>query len=514
MKAVTGQIMRELDAGEIAAGTSGDVLMERAGRGAFDAIRAWIRHLPKAAVERLLILCGKGNNGGDGYVVGRLAAACGWPVTVVSSCPLEALTGDAARNAARLPDAVTVTHLTGALPATAFAPGTLIVDALLGTGISGAVRQPVAGWIRQVNASGLPVVSLDVPSGLNSDDGVGVGPVIQAALTVTMGLPKTGLFMGEGPACRGRVRCVDIGLSPERTASAESALDVITAADVAPFLKPRPFDGHKRVFGALGVLGGSATYTGAPMLAGEAGLRTGCGLVTIIMPSAAAHTVDRGCRALMIRALDDHGSGCFSAEMVRELHTMADDFDAVVAGCGMTAAPGGAAALGEILGWDCPKVIDADALRLLACFPQLLHGRKNTVILTPHPGEFKALWHGFFAAAPMPVSRWEQAVQLAAETDCVVVLKGAGTLVASPTGDWTMNTTGDTALATAGTGDVLAGMIGGFTACGLPPWEAALCGVFLHGLAGEISDRGVRGLIADDLPGLIPEAMRMVNPLA
>lgn len=507
-------MMRELDAGAIAAGTPGDVLMERAGRGAFREIRAWIRQLPESAAERFLILCGKGNNGGDGYVIARLAAGAGLRVEVISSCPVDALTGDAALNASRLPASVPVTHVTGMLPADVLRPGTLIVDALLGTGISGCIREPVAGWITQVNASGLPVVALDVPSGLNSDDGTISGPVIQARLTVTMGLPKTGLFIGEGTERTGRLRCVDIGLDPEQVKFAESAFNVITAADVAPFLGRRPFDGHKRTFGSLGVVGGSEMYRGAPMLAGEAGLRTGCGLATVVMPKAAAQVVDRACRALMIRPLDDHGSGCFSADVVRDLHPMADDFDTVVAGCGMTVSPGGAPVLGELLGWDCPKVIDADALRLLARFPQLLQARKNAVILTPHPGEFKALWQGILTTTSMPESRWEQAVQLAVETGCFVVYKGAGTVVAFPDGDWALNTTGDTALATAGTGDVLAGMIGGFTAQGLPARAAAICGVFLHGVAGEISTRGTRGVIADDLPGLIPEAMRMVNPLA
>lgn len=514
MKVVCTEVMRSLDAATIAAGIPGDVLMERAGRGSFAALEEYLKLLPECHRKRILVLAGKGNNGGDGFVVARLAAEAGYQVCIDSVCGIDGLTGDCLTHAQRMPSTVEWEDCDGSLPSHHLQAGTVVVDALLGTGIKGHLRQPYSDWIARVNESQLSVVALDIPSGLNGDTGQCAGDAIIADLTVTMGLPKSGLFRGEGLLRSGRLRCVDIGLLPGLVEEAAADFETVTAEDVRPLLGRRPAAGHKGTFGRVLTIGGASEYTGAPILAAEAALRAGAGLSTVVLPQSILGRHDRGTRALIVRGANDSGTGVLSGACMADLRTFADQTDALVAGPGLTRAPGVGQLVGELLAWDCPKVLDADALIALSREKALLGGKRGETVLTPHPGEMLALLEGFDLKHLAGEERSEQALQLAGKTGCYVVLKGRGTVLAAPDGRWAVNSSGGSALATGGTGDVLAGLMGGFLGQGLPVWDAIRLAVFVHGRAGELSLVGDRALIADDLLTLIGPAMRLISPLS
>jgi NAD(P)H-hydrate epimerase len=520
MKAVTAAVMRELEEAAMAAGRSAEELMERAGVGAARELRDWCeQRLTPAHRQRWVVLAGKGNNGGDAYVVADwLAAHTSQPVTVYAAAHPDTLTGAARHHARHLSPAVPVLVVDGALPAAALEAGGVIVDGLLGTGLAGAVREPFATFIRQINASGRPVVALDLSSGLDADTGEPLGGAVLADLTLTMGLPKAGCFTVAGARHTGALRVVDIGLPEAAVAAAPAVLQVVTAADIAPLLGRRPHAAHKHTFGQIVVAGGSTDYAGAPLLAGAAALRSGAGLVTLAVPATLRPWLRPRYDALMLRAIPDAGTGHLMPSPV---------WDDVVAGaqavlfgpgCGRVLATGGALAV--VLRTPHPLVVDADGLRLLAARPELLPrsvaepaAAPPVTVLTPHPGEMRALLDGFGLGALATAARPEQALALARRTGAVIVLKGAQTVTAAPDGAWCVNSSGSSALATAGTGDVLAGLIGGLLAQGWTGWDAAHAAVFIHGLAAELAPTG-RALVADDLLELIPGALRQLSPFA
>ncbi len=511
MKIVSASCMRELDRGTMAAGTPGLLLMERAGLGAFLELQAFVERLPARHRRRLLVLAGKGNNGGDGYVLARHAAAAGWAVELQAVVPTDDLPVDARLQAAALPAAVR--HLVGAarLPDEALAEGTVVVDALLGTGVAGPLREPYATWIAQVNGSGLPVVALDLPSGLDADTGTAAGLAMVADLTLTMGLPKQGLLTPAGLAACGRLRCIDIGLDAELVAAAPAAGEAVFAQDIRAWLGRRPAAGHKGTFGQVLVVGGSTAYAGAPVLAGAAALRGGCGLATIAVPASLAGRLPSLPKALIVQPLADR-DGHLARVSVPQLRGLRRP-DVVVLGPGLGISPAALPVLGELLSWPLPVVVDADALRLLASLPQLLAGRVAPTILTPHPGEMRALVEGLGLTAA-PEDRLGLAAAVAAATGCQVIFKGLGTILAAPDGRCRINASGGNALATAGSGDVLAGLVAAFLAAGLAVDDAMAAGVFLHGRAGELSPHGDRAFTADDLLEAIPVALRDLSPLA
>ncbi|NLF17364.1 MAG: NAD(P)H-hydrate dehydratase [Lentisphaerae bacterium] len=514
MKTLSVASMRELDARTIAAGTPGLTLMERAGQGAFEEVLdllagrwAWL-HRPAFTV-----LAGAGNNGGDAYVVARCLAEAGFPVEVFALVPPSALRGDALAASRRLPAAVPV-QTVAELPAASLTPRHVVIDGLLGTGFSGALRAPCATWIRQVNAAGCLAVALDLPSGLDGDGGVVAEVAIEADVTLTIGLPKAGLLTAAGLRHCGSLRCIDIGFPAALVeALPGSGPDAFTLADARALAQRRPRDAHKGTFGHLLVVGGSGWYAGAPFLAGQGALRSGAGLVTVAVP--------RGCEplcrvpaALIVRRLPDDGGGFLGRASSAALRGLVAGRQALVFGPGLGPAPEALECLGDSLDGAVPAVIDADALRLLAACPSLTARARAAMVLTPHPGEMAALLQGFGCRLAASASRAEQARALVQASGAVVVLKGMGTVVASPDGAVTVNTSGTPALATAGTGDVLAGMIGALLAQGYGAAAAARLGAFVHGRAAE-SHAGAEGaLVADDLIELLPSAWCEISPRA
>ncbi len=514
MKIISVATMRALDERTIAAGVPGDVLMWRAGEGAYRELLDFVaQRLAPRHCRRFTVLAGKGNNGGDAYVVAKCLADSGrWPVSVYSVCPIEQLRGDALHYARQLPESVPLSTCSE-LPPDALAPGTVIVDGLLGTGIAGALRSPYDRLVAQVNGSGLPVVALDIPSGLNGDTGAAPGGAITADCTITMALPKAGLVSPAGRVYCGALRCVDIGIATQDVADAPGLGEALFAGDVAPILGRRRLDGHKNAFGHTLVLGGSCLYAGAPLLAAAAALRVGSGLSTVALPASARAQAPVPLNALIVRAVSDAGAGHFAPASVPDVEPLLAGATALVLGPGVGRAPETLAVLETALQTDLPVVVDADALHLLAGHESLI-GRPAPTVLTPHPGEMRVLLAGYGLAQYISASRVECAAALAERLGLTVVLKGLGTVIARADGQWAVNTSGNQGLATAGSGDVLAGMLGGLLAQGVDCWDAVRLGVFAHGLAAELSACGERALAADDVVDLVGSAFKRLSPFA
>lgn len=475
--------MAAADRTAIAAGTAGITLMERAGRAVADAVTRRAR--PGAAV---LVLCGPGNNGGDGFVAARILRERGLAVTLALGGPLSALKGDAATAAALFPG--TAEPLAAAVPQA----HDVIVDALFGAGLSRPLDGETAALVSAVNAAGRPVVAVDVPSGLSGDTGRADGVVIRASETVTFFRLKPGHLLQPGRSLCGVVTLADIGIT------AEAAFDAgrPTAFRNGPALWRETWpvhgvDTHKYRRGAVLILAGGLAGVGAPRLAGRAALRIGAGLATIACrPEALAAHAARGPDALMQRPVAD------AADLAALLGEKR--LSAVLAGPALGLDAQARDSVMAVLRSDVAAVLDADALTLLAARPESLRRicerRGAPCILTPHEGEFSRLF-GSQEMIAGELSKLERARRAAAFSGAVIVLKGPDTVIARPDGLAAINTTGCPALATAGAGDTLAGFIAGLLAQGMPAFEAACAAVWLHGRAGEAVGTG---LIADDLP--------------
>lgn len=510
MKIVSVQEMRRVEALAMAGGISGFELMRRAGLGAADEIVCFLQTRPRRLWQRMIVLAGKGNNGGDAWVVARELHRRGLAVELYSSCRREELPADARLHASLLPVAVPVHEAVSSLPAAALQPGCFLVDGLLGTGLHGAPREPYAGIIEAVRRSGLPVAALDLPSGLDGDSGVGEH-ALRADVTLTMAFPKTGLVQQDGPMLCGVIRVIDIGLSPAHLAATQASGWAFTADDAAGYLPRRDPGAHKNSVGHLLCVAGSRLYAGAAALCASAALRSGAGLVTLACPAGMARPPLPA--ALICLPLgDERRDQIITDAVIPELREALVHKHALVYGPGTGPQPS-ARVLEALFAAGLPMVLDADGLRLLAAHPELLAVVRAPLVLTPHPGEMVVLLQGLGLAAALAASRIEQAAVLAATCRAVVVLKGQQTVVAAHAEQGpTLNLSGNAGLATAGTGDVLAGMIGGLLAQGLPAAAAARTAVFVHGYCAECFAGAQRALIADDLLGLMGRAMLEISP--
>ncbi len=513
MKAVSGTQMRFLDQRTIReGGIPGERLMRVAGALAAGAVMEYRAALLKSDIPagNVLILAGKGNNAGDAFVVASMLANTDCQIFLHCAVPESELSGDALTMFKALPDKIKARISYSLTEDDLHLPYGLIVDGLLGTGFQGELHEPIRSWCRRINGSGHPVVSLDIPSGLNADTGEADPDAVVADITFTMGQPKTGMLTPAGARHCGRLRVLDIGIPRKYVDELKDTVECTTEADVKAWLRREPFDIHKNTRGHLLVIGGSSLYSGAALLAGEAALRTGAGLVTCALP-ASAPVYSSPPKALMVRRIPDSGSGFFTRESCETLHSLLAKSSAVVLGPGMGTEESSLPVLSLVLGTELPVLMDADGLNLLAAHPEWTDGIRARVVLTPHPGEMKRLGGTFSIDGTL--SRMEQARALARKLNAVVVLKGNRTVVADPGGDAAVNLSGCPALATAGTGDLLSGMAGAMLANGsLSLYEAARCAVFLHGWMAEIaSPAGSRGWIADDFPAYIGTAIRKVT---
>lgn len=482
--------MARADRAAIAAGTTGYVLMERAGRAVADAVSRRAR--PGQAI---LVLCGPGNNGGDGFVVARLLRERGFGVTLALSVDRDALQGDALAMAQAWTGEV--------VPISSAAPerAAVVVDALFGAGLDRPLTGEVAALVHRVNASQAAVIAVDVPSGLSGETGRADEAVIRADETVTFFRLKPGHLLHPGRGLCGVVTLADIGITAE-AAFGDGVLAARTFCN-APALWQAEWpnhavDTHKYKRGAVLVLAGGLAGVGAPRLGARAALRIGAGLVTIACrPVALAAHAARGPDALIQRAVAS------AADL--EILLAEKRLGAVLAGPALGLDGTAREAVLAAQRSNVPAVFDADALTLLAAettsvpIGSRIRPSGAACVLTPHEGEFERL----FASSPDVMtapSKLERARRASAATGAIVVLKGPDSVIAEPGGRAAINMTGSPALATAGSGDVLSGLIAGLLAQGMPAFQAACAAVWLHGKAGE---RLGRGLIADDLPEAI-----------
>ena len=436
MKAVTTAQMRELDRRTIAAGTPSAELMDRAGQAVARTVQ---RLLAPHANHSVLLFAGKGNNGGDAIVAARYLANAGCTTTLILLGRRTELTGDPLFHFQKL-IGVEVREWPCPLPT-----ATVVVDGLLGTGLSGDVREPYRTAIQAINDSPALVVAIDIPSGL------GTSSCVRADVTVTMGLPKIDLLQPSAVDYVGRLEVADLGFPAAFIAALTTNVELITPADLV--WPQRRRSAHKGHFGHLLIVAGSEGYTGAPVLCAHAAARSGVGRVTLAVPRSIYPIV---------------AAQSPPEVMPRPLDSLAGQFDAVAIGPGLGHGA-------KIPQFDLPTVLDADALDLRAIRPGM--------VLTPHPGEMARLTGK--SAAEVQSDRWAVARQFAREHHVTLVLKGAGTVVTDANSPLWINATGNPGMAKGGMGDALTGLIGGLLAQGLSPLDAARTGVYLHGLAGD-----------------------------
>lgn len=510
MKILTASAMQELDRRTIMeGGIPGAVLMENAGRGVAEMV---VQRFADLLPGPVLILCGRGNNGGDGFVIARHLAAAGWSVQLVLLAERGMLSGDAAgmlslfeQSGGRVSEAPDADRLAVALAAAANCR--LCIDALLGTGFARAPEGLMATAIDWLNSQPAPVVAVDLPSGVDASGGAIPGIAVRAALTVTFAFPKTGLLSYPGAAYAGEVVTVPIGIPDSIAATAPDDFLLIEVAEARDLLPPRPADGHKGTFGHLLVIAGSLGKSGAAVMTAQAGLRAGAGLVTLACPAgmqqvAASHLVEVMTAPLVEVA------GAVSLQAMEELLAQSDGKQAVALGPGLgTTEETGALVRRFLKETLLPVVVDADGLNALAGHLEVLERRRGrATVLTPHPGEMARL--AGRTVAQIQADRVAAARDFAVNHGVVLVLKGARTVTAFPDGRVRINGSGHAGMASGGMGDVLTGLIGGLLAQGMEPGAAATLGVYLHGLAGDRLRPcyGDAGMLATDLLHELPAA--------
>ncbi len=518
MRIATAAQMAEIDRETIQGGVPGLTLMESAGR---EMTWQLLREFPELSPPSLItVVCGKGNNGGDGLVVARLLENLGFEVHVMLLAAPESLSPDARANLDRLPASVTCATIPPDRWAErAFESGVeseLIVDAVFGTGITPPVRDDYADLFEAVNAGPCAVLSLDVPSGVAGDSGE-VSPVaVHADATITVGLPKLGLLLPPGRDHAGRLSIVDIGFDEEACARHTDDLHYLLPADYADLLPPRSSAAHKYDAGTALIVAGSRRFGGAALLAGLGALRSGAGLVTLALPENLASTALGFVPEALIRSLPTGAAGTISPLAPAAWSDLTTRQDALAVGPGLGDDPETDAWLVDLLGAvDRPLVVDADGLSAFArCQrePQFAH---QEIVLTPHAGELARL--AGLESAELRANRLQIVPELARRWQAVLMAKGSPTLIASPDGGLVINPTGDDALAHGGTGDVLTGLIGGLLAQGATAFAAALLGCWLHGRAGELASAGAgsrRTLLAREIADNLGEAFAELEVFA
>ncbi len=474
-------------------GIEGFTLMRRAATSTFGLLLECCPGLLRG--QSLLVLCGAGNNGGDGYLVATLAAMRQIPVEVIALKSPALLTGDA-HKAYEVCEAQGV-RVQQYQPEMAL-DADVYVDALLGTGLAGPVRGDYAQVIAQLNASGRPVVAVDIPSGLCADTGAVLGDAIEARATATFIGMKQGLLTGAGPRCCGELHYYDLEVPAEVHQLLEPASERLLGSELRSLLRPRSKDAHKRSHGHLLVVGGDQGMAGAPLMAAEAALYTGAGLVSLATRGAHVAAAVARRPEVMAQALEEPAA----------LTALLADKSALVVGPGLGQNAWGQALFAQAWQSDLPLVLDADGLNLLAS--QALCTRSAPLILTPHPGEAARLLQS--GSGEVQRNRFDVVRALAERYHAVVVLKGAGSLVTGPGLPCYLCAAGNPGLAVAGTGDVLSGVIGALLVQGLEPLEAAALGAWLHATAGDltVACQGELGLLATDL---MPYIRRLCNRL-
>lgn len=479
-------------------------LMERAGA----AVAAEV--VERVGDGAVAVVCGGGNNGGDGWTAARVLHDAGRDVTVITAEPADALSdiaGDAARSATGA--GVAVIEVDGPLGSEAFEGYAVVVDALFGIGFTGEVRPPFDSWIAAMNASGAAIIAVDVPSGVDASRGHVGGHAVDADATVTFSAPKIGTVVYPGAAFTGELVVADIGI-PEAGIGRPGDLEIWDEDDYRALLpRPQP-DAHKNTRGRVLIVAGSGAFPGAAALTAMGAQRMGAGYVTVAVPESVVPVLQAKLTSAIVMGLPENPSHTLASKVTDAVLDIAREFDAVVLGPGMTVAHGAVHVARALVGTlDVPLVVDADGLNALVDTVETVLQREAPTVITPHPGELGRLVGA--SAAEVQSDRLSYGRELSG-SNLACVLKGAHTIV-SGAGRQVVTLAGNPGLATAGTGDVLAGMTGALLAQGLDPFEAGALAVYLHARAGDYasSDLTTLSVVAEDVPAYLPVAIRELD---
>jgi hydroxyethylthiazole kinase-like uncharacterized protein yjeF len=517
---VTSDEMRQLDRMAIQEiGIQGIVLMENAGRGVVDAVQKKYGNLKN---KSFLIICGKGNNGGDGFVVAKHLYNKGARVKVILLGKKSELKGDALVNCMILSkilhsdkrkDLIDFVECRSSICSNKFKDIDFIVDAIFGTGFSGQVKGIYKTTIEWMNKSNLPTISIDIPSGVNADNGEVENLAVSADLVATMGLKKIGLLLGNSVNYIKDIKVVDISIPRFMRENSQFKTKEIELSDVKRFLPKHLKTVHKYTLGKICVLAGSVGYTGAAAMASQTAMRMGAGAVTLGTPSAIYPILAKKLTEVMVNPLDSTIEGTVSFKAYPKIKKLLNWADHLIIGCGLSLNQETVEVVWKVLSdFDIPMLLDADGLTALSMNIKLLKKRKTkNLILTPHVGEFTRLTN--LSVDEIENNKVNITREFAKENKLVLVLKGAPTITATSDGRVIINSTGNPGMATIGSGDVLAGIIGGLWAQGMDDFSAAFSGVYLHGSAGNIAREklGEKSLMALDIQKNIPDAIRYVE---
>jgi len=520
MRVVSAGQMRNIDSNAINnLGIPGIVLMENAALAVVREIKdlLTVQGMKNIRGQKAVILVGKGNNGGDGLAVARHLTVLGMEVTVFLFADPGDLSGDAKTNCElfqKMSGKIVLVEDEKQIRLfkLALLQAQVIVDALYGTGFKGEVPELMTAFIDDVNKADVPVVSVDIPSGLEADTGKVYRIAVKADVTVTFGLAKLGHFLGEGPIYTGRLVVDQISI-PENVINEEKVFAyLLTDEVIKPLIPVRHPQGHKGTHGRAVLIGGSVGMSGAVMLAGRSAQRCGTGLLQIVVPEAIAETVDLGVMEATVWPAKDYE--ILTGNSWPVIAERLEGANACAVGPGLKQTESFLPVLKNILKeTDIPVILDADALNLISREPDLLSLRKGkgTLILTPHPGEMARLCG--CSSAEVQENRMKLAITKALEWGAIVVLKGAGTIVASPDGRVFLNNTGNAGLGAGGTGDVLTGCIMAWVAQGVPPLGAACLGVYLHGKAADLLKEkyGLSGFTASEVADYLPKVRKDIE---
>jgi hydroxyethylthiazole kinase-like uncharacterized protein yjeF len=513
MKITTAKEMRNIDFQTInEIGIPGVVLMENAGLGVVKAIE---RDFPLQTFSKIAIFAGKGNNGGDGLVIARYLVHKGYKVTTYLLAEPDKFIGDALINLRIAQNiGLNIEYILSDEQLNEkkgiISQNNLIIDAIFGTGLSGPVRGFASNVIDYLNSTGMPIVAVDLPSGLDSDTGKVEGSCIKAIMTVTMALPKRGLLLYPGAKFVGKLEIADIGI-PQSVIDSQNISTILIQSPCALKLPERPRDGHKGLFGRVLIIAGSVGLTGASAMASLSALRVGAGLVTLGTPESLNPIMEVKLTEAMTLPLPETSHQTLSIRAYDKIMQMVNGTDVVAIGPGLSRNPETIELVQKLCSdINIPKVIDADGLNALAEDKSCLRELGKQTVLTPHPGEMARLIGK--TISDVQSDRINIAIDFAKEYGVILVLKGVPTVIAEPNGEAYLNTTGNPGMASGGTGDVLTGTIAGFLAQGLDANNSAILGVYIHGLAGDLAsiDKGGVGIIAGDLIDFLPKAIKKV----
>ncbi len=487
-------------------------LMENAGNG---IARAIIQSLFYNINNRkITIFCGKGNNGGDGFVVGRYLFQAGCEVTIYYPSPENKLSVDASENCNKAKKLNINMHEIDSIDSL---PNNLaadfIIDAVFGIGFIGAPRGLLGDVIEYINNQDITTISVDMPSGLNADDGQHAGCVVQADYTFTLALSKLGMYVSPGRELSGEIQIIPIGIPDDVIESYNLKTDLLTAQKISSLLPIRKPDGHKGDFGKILCLAGSSGLTGAAILTAKAALRSGCGLIKVAVPHSVLPIIASSVTEATLAPMPDlKKNGHLALRGLGQLLELSKEHDAIIIGPGLGQHHETKELVRRFVArCDKPLVIDADGLNSFVGDANNLKQIKAPMVLTPHPGEFYRLTGD--KVEDDIQKRIAQAVSFAKEYGVVLVLKGSPTLIADIDGRVALNPTGNNGMATGGSGDVLSGIIGTLLGQSVPAYDSACAAVYIHGLAGDFGaeEIGARSLVAGDLVDYLPEVFQFIE---